>query len=167
MLDEKIKLPVEQIQDALDNCRAHLSAKESETEQAIRSLLKSARSISEEYYEIFMDVSGQNGNDVGCIMPVVKEKVTTSGLITLEIRWIKSVKGATGRIRNHINKGVGHSYSLGKLTNKRPEWEKNLIEQTEKQFSTIRELYSLLIKARSNSRSIERLIDKKNEEFDH
>lgn len=158
------QIALEPIQDALDTCIAHLSASTSETEEAIRSLIKEASSISDEYYRIFFNTSGQRGNDVGAIMPIVKEKESNTG-VTLEIKWIRSVKGAKGRIRNHINKGVGNSYSLKKLTNKRPEWEINLIEQAENQFSAIREIYSLLIKARSNNRTIKRIIEKKNKQF--
>jgi hypothetical protein len=157
-------LPVEPIQDALDTCEAHLSSSCSEVEEAIVNLAKESQLIVDEYCQIFMGTSGQHGNDIGTMMPSLKKKESVNG-VTIEIRWIKSVKGANGRIRNTINKGSGFSYSLNKLTKKSPEWEKELIETTEAQFAAIRELYTLFIKSRINNRAIKKALAKSKEIF--
>jgi hypothetical protein len=164
-LSETQFLPLEPIQDALDSCTAHLHASTCEVEEAIVSLIKESQVIADEYFKIFLSTSGQHGNDIGALMPSIKKKESVNGP-TLEIRWIRSVKGAVGRIRNTINKGSGFSYSVNKLTRKSPDWEKDLIVKTEAQFCAIRELYTLLIKSRINSRAIKKALIKNNEIFD-
>lgn len=158
------QLPPEFIHDALDFCKAHSIATSSETEATIDALIDEAEKISKQYFEAFMSLSGQNGNDIGAMMPSIKKKTSERGS-TLEIRWIRSVKGAEGRIRNTLNKGSGPSYSIGKITLKSPDWEKKLIIETEAQFAAIRDIYSILIKFRIHGRAIEKAIKKYNEIF--
>jgi hypothetical protein len=160
-----VVLPLEPMQDALDSGSAHLSTLVAETELAIRSLIKEAYNIASEHYTLFTNLSGQNGNDIGKMMPSVRHKEGKSGQ-TLEIRWVRSVKGPQGRIRQTVNKGKTHSYTITKLTRNCPEWECELIEKTEKQFAAVREIYSLLIKSRKNNKVINNVIDKHNKAFD-
>jgi hypothetical protein len=165
-MGNNLSMPLEPMQDALDNCKAHLSTLESETERAIKSLIREAHKIASEYQDNFSSLSGQNGNDIGQMMASVRDKEGKAGL-TLEIRWLKSVKGPRGRIRKVVNKGKAHSYTLTKLTKNSPDWESHLIEQTEPQFAAIREMYSLFMKARINNKSIRSSVAKHDEKFDY
>ena len=163
-MNQDVVMPLEPMQDALDCGSAHLSTLIAETESAIESLIKEAYNIASEHHTLFTSLSGQNGNDIGKMMPSVRHKEGNSGQ-TLEIRWVKSVKGPQGRIRQTVNKGKAHSYTITKLTKNSPDWERELIEKTENQFAAVRELYSLLIKTRKNNTVISNVIEKHNKAF--
>lgn len=134
--------------ETLDNCLAHTYAAQAEIETALESLFVAAEKISDEYYSIFERTSGKEGNGIGSRLPSVRVRAGTNGK-TLEIRWMRSISGPSGRIRSAYNKGQSNRYNTAKITKGSPDWEQELVRTTEDQFAHIRMMYKDLMKLKS------------------
>lgn len=135
------------VETAFDDGIAIVTSSDYEINSAIESIIVAAERISDEYFGIFESLSGKNGNKIGSRLPSVRAKEGTNGR-NLEIRWMRSVQGPEGRIRSAYLKGKSHQYNLAKITRGAPEWEQELVKNTELQFAKLRVAYSALQKVK-------------------
>lgn len=154
-----MKVDSHHLESAFDDGIASVSSAEYEINNAIASVITAAEGVANDYFAIFESVSGRNGNAIGSRLPSVRAKEGVNGK-TLEIRWIKSVKGLDGRIRKAYLKGKSHKYNLDKITRGAPEWEKELVVDTEEQFARLRIAYSALMKVKYYLKTAENHIQK-------
>lgn len=132
------------VDQALENVDADTSDALGSIDRSIDCLVDAAKALADDYFKSFSRISGKNGNPAGSKMASVRDRVGATGK-TLEIRWIVSFGTESGRQRRTIAKGKGHSYSIPKLVRRCPDWERELIHDTEIQFARIRSTYSELM----------------------
>lgn len=135
------------INQAVDVIKANDVAISHCIEESILALVAAAEQVKDTYIEQFYELSGREGRKRGSRMPSVRNRATQGGS-TLEIRWMRLSRVDGKTFRKGYSKGTGHGYSIGRITQGSPEWEIELVDLTEKQFTKIRKAYTQLGKMR-------------------
>lgn len=135
------------VDQAVDVIRANDVTIRSCINESIQALVAAAEQLKNNYNTQFFATSGREGHKRGSRMPSVRSRESQGGS-TLEIRWMRVARVNDKTHRKSYSKGVGHGYSIGRITKGSPEWEMELVKETENKFTDIRKAYAQLGKMR-------------------